>query len=134
MVWTLLILTVQLSRIRVCIIDEITMISSACLDAIDHGLSRLMSQVARPHHQLPFGGVSMILFGDLAQVPAVVPNCDDYNQYLHQFLRTTHYDRFLFFVLRKQMRQCEDELEFIRVLDACREARQGYTSCPHMYI
>lgn len=100
------------------------MISSSCLDAIDRGLSRLMSQVSRPHHHLPFGGVSILLFGDLAQVPAVVPNADDYNQYLHQFLRTCHYQLFLLFELRQQMRQAADEAELLQILDACRGAQQ----------
>lgn len=115
-----------ISRIRVCIIDEITMISSGCLDAIDQGLQKLMSHVSQPHRHLPFGGVSLLLFGDLAQVPAVVRNADDYNQYRNQFVSSLHYESFLTFQLRQQMRQTPGELDLLRILDACRTAENGH--------
>lgn len=54
-------------KLRTVIIDEISMVRADVLDAIDLFLRRF-----GPDTSLPFGGVQMILFGDLHQLPPVV--------------------------------------------------------------
>lgn len=63
---------------QVFIIDEITMISSAALEAIDHGLKKLVAQMNNNFSNQTFGGKYILLFSDLAQVPAVTQAKDDY--------------------------------------------------------
>jgi len=53
-------------RLEMIIIDEISMVSPAVLDGIDYSL-RLHRQCTRP-----FGGVQLIFFGDLYQLPPVI--------------------------------------------------------------
>lgn len=54
-------------KIDMIIIDEISMVRADIIDAIDHSL-RLNREV----YTLPFGGVQMVFFGDLFQLPPVV--------------------------------------------------------------
>ncbi|HKP95281.1 MAG TPA: AAA family ATPase [Fibrobacteria bacterium] len=56
-----------LRKLRTVIIDEISMVRADILDAIDVHLRRF-----GPERHLPFGGVQMIFFGDLHQLPPVV--------------------------------------------------------------
>jgi ATP-dependent exoDNAse (exonuclease V) alpha subunit len=60
------------------IIDEISMVRVDVLDAID-----LFLRINRDNQE-PFGGVQMILFGDLFQLPPVVANQGE-NEYIQQF-------------------------------------------------
>lgn len=53
------------------IIDEISMVRADLLDCIDHFL-----RLHGPRKSVPFGGVQMILFGDLYQLPPVVTAAD----------------------------------------------------------
>ncbi|MDR1658238.1 MAG: AAA family ATPase [Deltaproteobacteria bacterium] len=57
-----------LSRIGVLIIDEVSMVRPDILDAID-----LLAKQSRSN-SLAFGGLQMILIGDLAQLPPVIGN------------------------------------------------------------
>ncbi len=57
-------------RIKTIAIDEISMVRADLLDAVDTVLKR-----ARKNDE-PFGGVQMIFFGDLYQLPPVVTNTD----------------------------------------------------------
>ena len=54
-------------KLRTVIIDEISMVRADVIDAIDIFLRR-----HGPDPQLPFGGVQMVFFGDLHQLPPVV--------------------------------------------------------------
>ena len=56
-----------LRKLQTVIIDEISMVRADILDAIDIQLRRF-----GPERSLPFGGVQMIFFGDLHQLPPVV--------------------------------------------------------------
>jgi ABC-type ATPase involved in cell division len=60
-----------LKAIEVIIIDEISMVRADVMDGIDYSL--------RLHRKstLPFGGVQMILFGDLFQLPPVVSSQEE---------------------------------------------------------
>lgn len=61
-----------LAALDVLIIDEISMVRSDLLNAVDYIL-----QKARDDNS-PFGGVRVIFFGDLAQLPPVVKKGDEY--------------------------------------------------------
>ncbi|MCQ9208029.1 MAG: DEAD/DEAH box helicase [Omnitrophica bacterium] len=56
-----------LQKIDTIIIDEMSMLRADLLDGIDYAL-----RINRGQHDLPFGGVQIILFGDLFQLPPVV--------------------------------------------------------------
>ncbi|MBF0511492.1 MAG: DUF3857 domain-containing protein [Candidatus Omnitrophica bacterium] len=49
------------------IIDEVSMVRADLMDCVD-----VFLRVWGPHHDRPFGGVQMIFFGDLFQLPPVV--------------------------------------------------------------
>jgi hypothetical protein len=53
-------------KVRVLVIDEISMLSGIFLDTLD----RLCRSMKRNHHQ-PFGGIQVVLCGDLFQLPPV---------------------------------------------------------------
>ena len=53
-------------RIDLLIIDEVSMVRADVMDAIDHQLRRIRQD------QRPFGGVQLLLIGDLHQLPPVV--------------------------------------------------------------
>ena len=60
-----------LASIDLLIIDEISMVRSDLLDAIDSVLRRFRD------HSLPFGGVQLLMIGDLAQLTPVVTPEDE---------------------------------------------------------
>ncbi len=74
-----------LKSLDTVVIDEISMVRADLMDAIDHLLRK-----ARGNEQ-PFGGVQMILFGDLFQLPPVVND-----QELHRYF-LEHHGGFYFF-------------------------------------
>jgi len=55
-----------LKRIETLIIDEISMVRADLLDVVDERLREAF------HNDLPFGGVQVIMFGDMYQLPPVV--------------------------------------------------------------
>ena len=57
--------------IDVLVIDEVSMLSADCLDAIDKKL-----RAARNKREIPFGGVRVVLFGDPYQLPPVPESKD----------------------------------------------------------
>ena len=56
-----------LEKLDTIVIDECSMIRADLLDGIDYAL-----RMNRKEHKKPFGGVQIILFGDLFQLPPVV--------------------------------------------------------------
>lgn len=58
----------------VLVIDEISMVSSELMDAIDRVLREIR------HDESPFGGMQIVMFGDPYQLPPVVT--DDFKKYL----------------------------------------------------
>jgi ATP-dependent exoDNAse (exonuclease V) alpha subunit len=54
-------------ELEVLIIDEVSMISSDKMDSMDRALQRFKKSTE------PFGGIKVIMFGDLLQIPPVVP-------------------------------------------------------------
>lgn len=73
-----------LRNAKLLIIDEISMVRCDLMDAIDRRL-----KVAKKNNK-PFGGVQLLMFGDMMQLPPVVTN--DEGNVLSEF-----YDNFYFF-------------------------------------
>ena len=109
-----------MTYVKVIIIDEVTMISGDVLDAMEWGLRKIMSQIESVDREKMFGGKSLLLFGDLAQVPAVSINSDDLNESLHQFHESISYSGFIKWELKQLMRQNPNEKIFIELLDNIR--------------
>ena len=58
-----------MQKLELLIIDEISMVRCDVLDAIDTVLRHVRSQ-----HTVPFGGVQVLLIGDMYQLPPVIKN------------------------------------------------------------
>ncbi len=58
-----------MKKLELLIIDEISMVRCDVLDAIDVVLRHVRSQ-----HTIPFGGVQVLLIGDMHQLPPVIKN------------------------------------------------------------
>lgn len=114
-------------NIDTIIIDEVSMVRADMLDNIDYFL-----QVNRENYQ-PFGGVQMIFFGDLFQLPPILAS-----PFEQQYFRT-HYESPYFFSssvwqgenatfhkieLQKVYRQ--EERRFIQLLDNIRTGTMDY--------
>ena len=106
---------------HVIIIDEITMISRAALDTLDSALRRLSAQVHARSVDQCFGGKSVLFFGDLAQVPAVVRgHNDDFAESAEQFFQSLPYHAFSQFTLHSVMRQDPNQEQFMALLSDIR--------------
>jgi len=76
-------------RIKTIAIDEISMVRADLLDAVDTVLKK-----ARKNNE-PFGGVQMIFFGDLYQLPPVVTNADK-DKYFSEYISPYFFDANVF--------------------------------------
>jgi len=106
-------------RLRTIVIDEVSMVRADLLDSVDRFL-----RLNGPDANLPFGGVQMILIGDLYQLPPVVTGAE------REIFRSRYASPYFFsaeafagldaaFVeLEKVYRQKDDE--FVRLLNAIR--------------
>ena len=65
-----------MKKLKTLVIDEVSMVRSDLMNAIDLSL-----RLNRKRPDLPFGGVRLVLFGDLHQLPPVVPQGPE-RQYL----------------------------------------------------
>ncbi|MBQ4525373.1 MAG: AAA family ATPase, partial [Bacteroidaceae bacterium] len=110
-----------LRSLDLLVIDEISMVRADLLDAIDSVLRRYKD------HTRPFGGVQLLMIGDLQQLSPVVKESE-----VH--LLKPHYETFYFFGSHalKQSRYVTIELktiyrqtdeQFVRILNAIRERR-----------
>ena len=109
-----------MTHVQVIIIDEATMMSGDVLNSIEYGLRKIMAQVNSSNRNLMFGGKSILLFGDLAQVPAVTDAPDDFLESLHQFHESESFEGFTKWKLKTIMRQSPDELAFMNLLQNIR--------------
>lgn len=113
-------------NLDVLIIDEISMVRADIFDVIDHHFRKIRG------NDKPFGGVQLLLFGDLYQLPPVLE--DKHNQVFEQ-----HYkDKYFFnskcindlnlvkIELQKVFRQ--NDPEFIELLDKVRTDNMDYSS------
>jgi ATP-dependent exoDNAse (exonuclease V) alpha subunit len=104
--------------LEVLVIDEVSMVRADIFDHIDVFLRK-----NRENHQ-PFGGVQLVLFGDLFQLPPVVSKEEQgyfYTRYPHPYFFAAAAFQALdlqFVELSKVYRQ--DNIHFLRLLDAIR--------------
>lgn len=108
-------------KIEVLVIDEISMVRADLLDSIDYFL-----RVNRDNIIDPFGGVQIVFFGDLFQLPPVVSS-DAERSYFESFYDTPYFFSAKVFAddfrvetveLRKAYRQ--ESRHFLRLLEAVR--------------
>src|SRR5687768_2226355 len=115
-----------LKAVEVIIIDEVSMVRADVMDAIDFSL-----RIHRKSNE-PFGGVQMLFFGDLFQLPPVVASAEE-KQYFRNiysspyFFAANVFDKNVsiqMIELTKVYRQ--NEKTFIRLLDAIRTMQFDY--------
>lgn len=106
-------------NLHTIVIDEISMVRADILDLIDSHL-----QINGPHPGRPFGGVQMVFFGDLFQLPPVLTeNEREYYNSKYEgiyFFNSASWkvSRFLVEELTDVFRQSDEK--FISILDAIR--------------
>lgn len=108
-----------LQELELLIIDEVSMLRSDLLDAID----TVLKSVRRKNH-LPFGGVQVLFIGDLLQLPPVVK--DDEWRYLKSYYKSAFFfdaqvlqqNKPLYIELDKIYRQADNT--FIAILNNLR--------------
>lgn len=111
-----------LSGVRMLIIDEISMVRADLFEMINAICQKAM------HNECPFGGIPVVVVGDLFQLPPIV-STDAVKDYLEKeyggfYFFNSHIvqneiSRIKLFELTKSFRQ-ENDPEFVRVLDAFR--------------
>jgi hypothetical protein len=109
-----------LRDLELLIIDEVSMLRADLLDAIDHRM-----RTVRQRWDLPFGGVQVLMIGDLYQLPPVVK--DDEWRVLQRWYKSPHFfeahviqqSGYAHIELDKIFRQQDDA--FIRILNNLRE-------------
>ena len=111
----------MLRSLDLLIIDEISMVRADLLDAVDDVLRRYRN------HSLPFGGVQLLMIGDLQQLPPVVKN-EEWGL-LNQYYNTPYFfaskalanTRWTTIELEKVYRQ--SDATFINILNEIRDNR-----------
>ena len=111
-----------LREIDLLVIDEVSMLRADILDALDYRL-----KAARGEYRRPFGGVQLLLIGDLFQLPPIVK--DREWSVLHRFYPSIHFfesvalkqSNFVYLELDKVFRQ--EEQNFIQILNRLRTNR-----------
>jgi hypothetical protein len=106
-------------KIELLVIDEVSMLRSDLLDAIDTVLRHI-----RGKHYIPFGGVQMLFIGDMYQLPPVVK--DQEWMFLKPYYKSQFFfdalalqtEKPIFIELDKIFRQ--DNIEFISLLNHLR--------------
>lgn len=115
-----------LKAVEVIIIDEISMVRADIMDAIDISLRMHRASV------LPFGGVQMLLFGDLFQLPPVVSSPEEKEffrtVYEHPYFFAAHVfkDHIPFQMIELTQVYRQTERNFIRLLDSIRTMQFDY--------
>jgi ATP-dependent exoDNAse (exonuclease V) alpha subunit len=110
-------------KLDAVIIDEVSMVRADLMDGIDYSL-----RINRKRPNDPFGGVQMIFFGDLFQLPPIVKG-KDLEDYFNEVYGAPYFFCSKVFrsnsircvELRKIYRQCDDA--FIKILNSIREKR-----------
>lgn len=112
-----------IAKLETLIIDEASMVRADLFDSI-----ALALQMYGPHPERPFGGIQLVLVGDLYQLPPVVTEAEtDYFTTVYPtpyFFSAQHFDLDLFNVvsLETVFRQIGDTA-LVDVLNAIREGR-----------
>lgn len=109
------------------VIDEISMVRADLLDAMDDVLRKVR------HDPRPFGGVQMLMIGDLQQLPPVLK--DNERPYFQQvytspfFFDAKAMTRLKYVTIELQTIYRQQDADFVRVLNNVRDGRfDAYTS------
>lgn len=111
-----------LKAIDLIVIDEVSMLRADILDAIDYRLRSV-----KRNYNVPFGGIQVLLIGDLYQLPPIVK--DQEWSVLSRFYKSMHFfeakalqnSGIIYLELDKIFRQQDDV--FIRILNNLRDNR-----------
>lgn len=112
-----------IEKINTIVIDEISMLRSDILEAIDHSLRQNGGDPDKP-----FGGKQILFIGDIFQLPPVVDTKDEVERFIFSEIYDSEYffDSPSFkelapkyFEFKKSHRQ-KDDLEFVKLLDQVR--------------
>ena len=113
----------EMANVRIIIIDEISMVRSDMFEMMNQVCQRIK------HSSLPFGGIPIVVVGDLFQLPPIVNN-DAVLKYLEKeyggiYFFNSHIiqnniHNIKFFELTKSYRQANDP-DFVKLLDAFRQ-------------
>ena len=117
-----------ISQMKYLFIDEVTMLSKKVFDAIDKKLNYLMIEKYGSERYSPFGGLKLILTGDMAQVPAVIRLCyNDLEEAKNMFtsLSLFNLNSFQFHILNINQRQNIEEEDFMYLLNEVRDHENG---------
>ena len=120
-----------LKNMDLLVIDEVSMVASNTIDAID-----IILKSVRKNFNLPFGGVQVLFIGDLRQLPPVVKN-------INSAIFNTVYSSYFFFdsIILKQYPPILIELKkiyrqqdsiFIELLNAIRENKLTLNHLDHL--
>lgn len=111
----------MLRQIDTLVIDEVSMVSADMMDAIDHRLRQ-----AKGRKALPFGGVQLVMFGDLYQLAPVVSGDAERRYFSDHYASPWFFDAAVWqqttlrtVVLETIYRQ--DDPEFQEILQSLRE-------------
>lgn len=125
-----------LRKMELLVIDEVSMVRADVMDAIDAILKSV-----RRNHQVPFGGVQLLLIGDLYQLPPVAKN-DEWNILKDYYNSTFFFDSLaikeqqpLLIELTKIYRQKEES--FVQLLNKVRNnqmEREDFEQLNKRYI
>ena len=97
----------SLGLLEVLFVDEVTMVHKDIFNLIDMKLRELRAHVKGDKRLLeaPFGGVMLLLTGDLCQVPCVEKNASDAEQFMAMFNNMKMFPQFHLHSLYVLMRQ-----------------------------
>ncbi|MBS4064619.1 MAG: helix-turn-helix domain-containing protein [Chitinophagaceae bacterium] len=125
-----------LRKMELLVIDEVSMVRADVMDAID----AILRSVRHQHH-VPFGGVQLLLIGDLYQLPPVAKN-DEWNLLRDYYNSTFFFDSLaikdqqpLLIELTKIYRQKEES--FVQLLNKVRNnymEREDFEQLNNRYI
>lgn len=101
-------------NLQVLIIDEISMVRADMLDGIDRFL-----RINREKHQ-PFGGVQVVFFGDLFQLPPVVTRDPIEASYFQDYYETPY------FFSAKVMQEAEFQIELLELRKVYRQESRHF--------
>ena len=113
----------ELSRLSMLIFDEVSMIRSDAFEMMDHICRKALK------NSEPFGGIPVVVVGDLFQLPPVVSDPAIMNYLIHEYGGIYFFDSHVIkhnigniklFELTHSYRQQNDP-EFVKLLDAFRE-------------
>lgn len=112
-----------ISSLSLLVIDEISMVKPDTLDAIDSILRRLRNS------SLPFGGVQLLLIGDLRQLPPVVK--EDERQLLKEHYASPYFfeshalKRAGFHTVELSVVYRQSDRDFLEILNSIRDGKAG---------